>query len=60
MSKLRVIRYLCGKSQEDVAFLTKISQTKISRFERGYAIPSVEEKEKIAKVLKTKTSQLFS
>ena len=50
-SRLRALRYLAGKSQEELSFLTKISQTKISRAERNVYEFAPEEKQKIAEIL---------
>ena len=57
-SRLRVFRYLNGLSQEDLSAKTKISQSRISRFERGVGTIDSEEKERIAKVLELKPEQL--
>lgn len=50
-NRLRVLRYLADKSQEELSFLTKISQTKISRAERDVYEFTPEEKQKITKIL---------
>jgi transcriptional regulator with XRE-family HTH domain len=58
-SLLRVERYLKGLRQADLATMTAIPQTTISRIECGRRIPSPEEKRAIAQVLGLKPSDLW-
>ena len=59
LNKMKAIRFLSGKSQDELMIETGINQAKISRIERGYLNPTAEEKEKLAKALGTTTKELF-
>lgn len=50
-SKLRVLRYLAGKSQQLLAFQANVSQAKISRAERGLYKFNDKERDRISKIL---------
>ena len=58
-TKLKLFRFLNEKSQDEISHEIGISQAKLSRIERGYIVPSEEEKEALAKVLKMKVKELF-
>jgi len=61
INKIREIRFFRNLTLDDLYLLTgrKISQPKLSRIERGIAIPKKQEKEIIAKVLKVPEIELF-
>lgn len=59
MNKLKKRRQQLEFSQYVVEKLTGISQAKISLFERGYRIPSPEERKKLAKALRVESQKLF-
>lgn len=60
LKKLRALRALEGMSQDRIAASLGISQSRLSRAERGYVQLKVEEKEKIAQILDCKPEDLFS
>ena len=55
---LREARFKKNYTQFDLRLKTGISQTKISHFERGYLLPRDDEKQRIAKALGVKASDL--
>mgnify|MGYP001558645725 CR=1 FL=1 len=57
IQKLRKSR---GLSQENFAEVLDISRTHIGHIEQGRKSPSIQLLEKVAKVLKVKTKELFS
>lgn len=58
-SKVRRFRRKMGLTQEDVAYKVGISRAYMGYIEQGRNIPSLEVLEKIARVLKVKTSELL-
>ncbi|MEA1963708.1 MAG: helix-turn-helix transcriptional regulator [Candidatus Aerophobetes bacterium] len=58
-SRLKVFRFIKGKSQDEISHEVGISQSKLSRIERGYIVPSEEEKKSIAKALEMTVEELF-
>lgn len=58
-SKVRRFRKKMGLTQEDVAYKVGISRAYMGYIEQGRNIPSLEVLEKIARVLKVKTSELL-
>jgi len=61
MKKMKEIRFFKELSLDDIYVLTgrRISQSQLSRIERGISIPSDEEKELIAHALKEPVSKAF-
>ena len=59
MHPLRYQRLEKGWSQYHLSFLTGIAQVKISYAERGYPMLSIKQKEKIAKALNCKVTDIF-
>lgn len=55
---LREARFKKSYTQFDLCLKTGISQTKISHFERGYLVPSDEERARIAKALGVRPDDL--
>jgi len=55
---LREARFKSGFTQWDVGLKTRIHQSKISLFERGYLVPRADEKKRIAKALGLRTDDL--
>jgi transcriptional regulator with XRE-family HTH domain len=51
---LKEARFKKNQTQFDLRIKTGISQTKISHFERGYLVPSEDEKARLAKALGVK------
>jgi transcriptional regulator with XRE-family HTH domain len=58
-SKLRIARVTQGLRQKDVEKWTGIIQSRISMIENGLIEPRYDEKERLAKVLKTTVKMLF-
>ena len=55
---LREARFVRGFTQQDLTFLTGISQAKISGLERGFWKPKPEDAEKLARALKVSVDNL--
>ena len=58
-SKVRKFRKKVELTQEDVAYKVGISRAYMGYIEQGRNVPSLEVLEKIARVLKVKTSELI-
>lgn len=59
VSRFKVLRVMTGKSQVEVAREAGITQSFVSLIETNKAIPAGETKEKLARILKTQSEQLF-
>lgn len=59
LSNLKRVRFLQGKSQDDLALETGIDQCLISRFENFYKNPTEDQKRRLAKALKLSQKELF-
>ena len=59
MNKIKRRRLELEFTQYQLEKLTGINQSKLSLIEAGYREPTVEEKKKIAKVLKIEAQELF-
>ena len=57
---LRGLREERGLSQEQLGFKAGLHRTYVSQLERGLKSPSLKTLDKIAKVLRTKTSELVA
>lgn len=60
ISRLKLQRFLSGKSQDELAGDTGVSQAQICRIEKGHIKPKEADKEKLARALNTTTEELFS
>lgn len=58
-NRLKAMRFLTGKSQDELSFQMGISQSKISQIERGYRKPTPEEKVEIARILRRLPDEIF-
>jgi len=58
-NRIKAYRFLKNKTQDDLMTQTRIDQSRISRIERGILKPTDEEKQKLAKALKTTEGELF-
>jgi transcriptional regulator with XRE-family HTH domain len=56
---LREARFICKFSQYDLMIKSGVSQPRISLIERGYVIPTEDERKKIAKALNYKVTDIF-
>jgi len=59
LSNLKRIRFLKGKTQDDLMIETGIDQGLISRFENNYKKPTQDQKKKLARALKASEKELF-
>jgi|SRR5699024_4107253 len=59
-AKLKMLRKAKGFTTQEVANKVNVSQSYISRFENGRAIPDIDMLEKILAVLETNLSTFFS
>lgn len=59
MNKIKAYRFIANLTQDELGKITGIDHAKISRIERGYIKPKVEERIKIANALGTKPEELF-
>ena len=59
LNRIKTYRFLRNKTQDDLMVQTRIDQSRISRIERGVLKPTDEEKQKLAKALKTTAEKLF-
>ena len=57
--KLKFAIIKSGKNQIEIAREAEIQESKLSKIVNGYVQPSIEEKEKIAKVLEIPVGSLF-
>lgn len=57
--RLKAHRLLSGKSQDQLALESGISQTKISRYENGYLRLKTEDKERLAAAFGIDLKELF-
>lgn len=58
-SHFKILRVMKGKTQVEVAREAGITQAFVSLIETNKAIPVGETKEKLARILKTQSEQLF-
>ena len=56
---LKAARFFKGFNQWDIAVRTGISQSSLSLIERGYKVPSDDEKKKLSRVLGRKVEEIF-
>jgi len=59
LKRLKAIRALQGISQDEIATLSGLSQSKLSRAERGYIQLNEDEKVRIANILDCDPTHLF-
>lgn len=59
MNKVKKRRLELEFTQYEVEKLSGINQSKLSLIEKGYREPSLEEKKRLAKVLKSEVHELF-
>lgn len=59
MNHLKFMRFKKEKTQDQIFLETGIPQSKVSRIENGYLIPSVREKELLARVLDCNEEDIF-
>lgn len=59
LSNLKRIRFLQGKTQDDLMIETGIDQGLISRFENNYKEPTEDQKKRLARALKVPENELF-
>jgi|GEM_PF-836482 len=59
MNKMKYFRFLKGKSQEQLALEAGMSQSQITRIERGYIKPQKEDKKKLSMILGIEEKALF-
>ena len=58
-NKIKEARFFAGMIQDELHLKTGLSQTKISRIERGYIKPSKGDRKLIAKALKKSVKEIF-
>ena len=58
-NKIKALRALHNLTQDQVAKELRCDHSKISRIERGYIQPKLEEKQKIAELLKVSPEEIF-
>jgi transcriptional regulator with XRE-family HTH domain len=59
VSKLRIVRILCGKSQAQLSIDSGVHYSTISRIERGMIGPSKQQREQLAQALQVPADSLF-
>ncbi|HUU51374.1 MAG TPA: helix-turn-helix transcriptional regulator [Nitrospinota bacterium] len=58
-NKLKYLRFFLGKSQEQLAQEAGLSQSQISRIERGYIKPQKEDRKKLSIILGVEEKAIF-
>ncbi|WP_172332749.1 helix-turn-helix domain-containing protein [Mangrovicoccus sp. HB161399] len=59
MERIKILRKLRGLSQAELGDMCDLTQSMISKIEKGTANPTLDVLEKIAAALQVKTSELF-